>query len=473
MEINIKTLIKNSGILVVSNASLKVISFLLLPLYTSALAPEVYGVTDTALNLSALMAAVFSLSLDWGINTYFYEENSDSYYKKITSSGLFFFFISALACASLAFFSRQFSLLLFKKADFHFAVVLGLLVSSMRLLYFPQRINIRMRGKLSKVGLFGVIELSTILTCNILFILVLDLGYFSIILSNLTGQAVSMILYTVEARGYLSVKSVDRRLLKKMLLYSAPITPSLVFNWINTFLDRYFVGQYFSQREVGLYGIGTRMVGVLMVLTEAFLAAYPSFAYSNAKKKENRARYDLVLDLMVMGLTGIAAFFTLFSKEIVQIMTTEAYYSSYIVIGLLLFAHVLHVLGSIVGYGVNIQKKGFLYLCITGSGAFLNIAANFWLVPRYSFVGAAAATLVTEFCVFLVSYYLSKRLFDCGYHIKRLLLCVGVSLITVYGFLNAAIYRKAFVLVGIGLFISLLYRNRVGLFIRILKEKVS
>ena len=241
MEINIKTLIKNSGILVVSNASLKVISFLLLPLYTSALAPEVYGVTDTVLNLSALMAAVFSLSLDWGINTYFYEENSDSYYKKITSSGLFFFFISALACASLAFFSRQFSLLLFKKADFHFAVVLGLLVSSMRLLYFPQRINIRMRGKLSKVGLFGVIELSTILTCNILFILVLDLGYFSIILSNLTGQAVSMILYTVEARGYLSVKSVDRRLLKKMLLYSAPITPSLVFNWINTFLDRYFV----------------------------------------------------------------------------------------------------------------------------------------------------------------------------------------------------------------------------------------
>ena len=62
MEINIKTLIKNSGILVVSNASLKVISFLLLPLYTSALAPEVYGVTDTVLNLSALIYLVFNSS---------------------------------------------------------------------------------------------------------------------------------------------------------------------------------------------------------------------------------------------------------------------------------------------------------------------------------------------------------------------------------------------------------------------------
>ena len=185
MEIGVKTLIKNSGILVLSNASLKVISFFLLPLYTNVLPPEAYGVTDTVINASTLMASLFSLSLDWGMNTYFYEENSTSFYRKVTSSGMFYFALSSLACFQCVIFSGQVSVFLFKETDYRFAVALGIITACVKLFYFPQRVSTRMRGRLNMVGIFSVAELTVTLLCNIIFILGFRLGYISIIWSSL------------------------------------------------------------------------------------------------------------------------------------------------------------------------------------------------------------------------------------------------------------------------------------------------
>lgn len=469
MEIGMKALLKNSGILVLSNASLKIISFLLLPLYTNVLPPEAYGVTDTVLNASSLMASVFSLSLDWGMNTYFYEENHDSFYKKVTSSGMFFFAFSALACLSCVFFSKQISVFLFKETDYKFAVMLGIMAACVKLFYFPQRVSTRMRGKLKMAGIISVVELSVTLVCNLVFILACNLGYVSIIWSSLIGQTAAMALYTAAARQYLSVKAVDFTLLKKMLVYSIPITPTLLFDWINNFLDRYFVGHYFSQAEVGLYGIGARMAGVLSVLTGAFLSAYPSFAYSNAKSNESRAQYSTVLDFLVMGLSALAAAVSLFSKEMIQIMTAQEYHSAYTVVSILLFAHILHVLGVVAGYGITIQKKGVLYLRISGTAALVNTAVNFWLVPKYSFCGAAAATLITEAVMFLVSYYYSQKLFSCGYNLKKIVVCIAVCLGTSYFSVNLAVPVKMAVYLVIAVFIMYLYKSRTEYLFHYLK----
>lgn len=470
MEIGIKALIKNSGVLVISNASLKAISFFLLPLYTNVLPPEAYGITDTIINASTLMTSLFSLSVDWGMNTYFYEEHSEKYYKKVTSSGLLFFTISTVVCTICVFFSKSASYMLFDTVDYQFAVVLGILAASVKLFYFPQRVSTRMRGNLKVVGIFSIVELSTTLICNILFILVFKLGYISIVWSNFIGQAVTMVLYTIESRKYLSYKAADKQLLKKMLVYSVPITPTLLFDWINNFLNRYFIGHYFTQAEVGLYGIGTRIVGMLSVLTASFLSAYPSFAYSNAKKSGSREQYSIVFDFMVMILSAIALFVTVFSKEIVYIMTDEAYHSSYIVVGLLIFAHAIHTLGLIVGYGITIEKKGKLYLGVSGGGALTNIILNFVLVPRFSYMGAAAATIVAEIIIFSVSYYFSKRLFDCGYKIKRAGLCIIICLAAGYGAVNFFVGLKIVVCPILFCIILGIYRNRTVYAYSIIKE---
>lgn len=460
MKIGIKELVKNSSILVISNASLKAISFFLLPLYTNVLPPSAYGITDTIINSATLISAIFSLSLDWGMNTYFYEENSEDYYKKVTSSGMLFFALSALSCAILACFSGTISEMLFDVPDYRFAVILGVMIASTKLLYFPQRVSARMRGNLKMVGIFSAIELLVTILCNILFILILRMGYISILLSQIIGQIVSLILYTVESRKYLGIKSADTSLIKKMLKYSIPITPTLVFDWINGVSDRYFVGYFFSQTEVGLYGMGTRVVTLISVFTSSFLSAYASFAYSNAKDKK-REQYAVVFDVLTMGTMAMGVGITLFSKEIIGIMTDEAYHSAYIVVGVLTFAHVIHTLGLVAGYGITIQKKGIMYLMVSGGGAIGNIILNFILVPKYSYVGAAVATLITEILVFLISYFVSQKLFYCNYNLFKVIICFLVTIfISYWGGEQKFLFKACILLLELLLIVSV-YANRI------------
>lgn len=458
MEINIKTLFKNSSILIISNASFKIISFLLLPIYTKVLHPDAYGIADTIINASALVMAVLSLSLDWGMNTYFYEETSDVYYKKITSSAMAFFVIGSFVCLMCSAFSKPISIVLFKESSYSFAVSLGFALASVKLFYFSQRVSTRMRGRLNMVGIFSFVELSITLVLNIVFVLFFHLGYIAIILSNLIGQIVVMILYSIDTWKYISIKFVDWVLIRKMLIYSIPIMPTLLFNWINAFLDRYFVGYFHSQTEVGLYGIGNRIVGCLSILTSSFLSAYASFAYSNAKKNENRKKYSQVLDYLIVGLTFLAIIITLLSKEVVQIMTAESYHNAYIVVGILLFAHIIHTIGVVVGYGITIAKKGALYVRISAIGAVVNTILNFELVPQYSFWGAAAATLITELVVFLITYYYSQRLFPCDYSLKQILGCIIISLVVSQWFVDAQIFLKMIIGTIEIIFIVILFR---------------
>lgn len=460
MKIGIKELVKNSGILVISNVSLKAISFFLLPLYTEVLPPSAYGVTDTIINAATLLSAIFSLSLDWGMNTYFYEEDSDDYFKKVTSSGMLFFLLSAIACAMLIVFSNKASEMLFGVPDYRFAVTLGVLMASTKLLYFPQRVSTRMRGNLKMVGIFSAVESIATILCNILFILVLRMGYISILFSHIIGQMVSFSLYTLESRKYIALGNADVALVKKMLKYSIPITPTLIFDWINGVSDRYVIGYFFSQTEVGLYGMGTRIVSIVSLFTSSFLSAYASFAYSNAKK-EKREQYAVVFDVLTMVIISMAIFVTLFAKEVISIMTSEAYHSSYIVIGVLTFAHVIHTLGLVAGYGITIQKKGVMYLMVSGGGAVGNIVLNFLLTPRFSYMGAAVATLFTEIVIFIISYVVSQRLFKCDYNIYKVILCFCLGIFFSYwgGEKNMGI--KIAILVAEMIVIGVIYFNRV------------
>lgn len=472
MKIGIKELVKNSGILVISNVSLKAISFFLLPLYTNVLPPSAYGITDTIINSATLISAIFSLSLDWGMNTYFYEENSEEYYKKVTSSGMLFFCLSALVCAMLSFFSGTISEMLFDVPDYRFAVILGVMIAATKLLYFPQRVSTRMRGNLKMVGLFSAVELLVTIICNILFILILRMGYISILLSQIIGQIVALILYTIESRKYLGIKSTDVSLVKKMLKYSIPITPTLVFDWINGVSDRYFVGYYFSQTEVGLYGMGTRVVTLISVFTSSFLSAYASFAYSNAKK-EKREQYAIVFDVLTMVTMFMGIGVTLFAKEIIGIMTAESYHSAYIVVGVLTFAHVIHTLGLVAGYGITIQKKGVMYLMVSGGGAIGNIILNFILVPKYSYMGAAVATLITEIIVFLISYFVSQRLFYCNYNLIKVIICFLFSIFISYWGGEQNFLFKVGILSIQSLIIVSIYVNRVKWIGTILTSKLK
>lgn len=462
MGISVKTFMKDSSLLVAAGSAAKLANFLLLPLYTGVLSPAVYGVTDTILNLSALLVRIFALCMDWGMRAFFYDEEGADWQKTVTSSGLIFFLYSSALCLGLIFFSASFSRILFKNPDYAYIVALGIILTAVELLIVPLQTSTRMRGHIKTVGLFSFMQAVITIVCTLVCIFVFNLDLAAIVTSVLAANLMASVFYAVNNRGYVFRQSVDFTLTKKLLKYSLPVAPTVLLVWVNNVSDRYVIGYFFSQDEVGLYGIGARIAGFLTVISGAVIMAYAPFASSNANDESSRPKYRQVFDLAVMLYSVICFVVSAFSKEIIQIMTAPAYHEAYSAVTFLIYGAALHTLQLLVGYARTIRKKGQYFSIFLGAGAAVNLGLNFWLVPIYGYVAAAVTTLISYFIVFFLSSAHSEHIFPCGYDFKRAAAVLLTPVPVVYfGVLDLAVPAKLFMCVVFMAFVATVYLSRV------------
>jgi O-antigen/teichoic acid export membrane protein len=64
---------------------------------------------------------------------------------------------------------------------------------------------------------------------------------------------------------------------------------------------------------------------------------------------------------------------------------------------------------------------------VTGSGAAVNIALNFWLVPSYGMVGASISMLASYVVIFLAMTVYAQSVYRVRYQWRRVVTCVGVA----------------------------------------------
>ena len=85
-------LMKNTGILTISNFSSKILVFLLVPLYTSVLTTEEYGTYDLIISTVTLVYPVITLNIADAVMRFSMDRNYDK--KKVASIGFRYIVIS-------------------------------------------------------------------------------------------------------------------------------------------------------------------------------------------------------------------------------------------------------------------------------------------------------------------------------------------------------------------------------------------
>ncbi len=82
--------------------------------------------------------------------------------------------------------------------------------------------------------------------------------------------------------------------------------------------------------------------------------------------------------------------------------------------------------------GLQIEKKTQFMPIVTGAGALANVAANFLLIPKYGYIGAAWATLVSYLIMAAGNYFVSQRFYRIQYESRKLAL-IGIILSVSFG----------------------------------------
>jgi O-antigen/teichoic acid export membrane protein len=218
----------------------------------------------------------------------------------------------------------------------------------------------------------------------------------------LTATLITAVLFFITSIYALRedvVFGMNKLYLKEALRYSLPLVPHSLASQISNATGKLFLNYLVNTGSAGLYNIGFMFGSIIGVVSDGINKAYVPVLMgilSTNKREELDHLKNVVLFLVVMYCL-LGTVISLFSKEALFILTTEAFYKSYIIVPFLAF---YFVLGGIYYILVNILffvKRATKFVAIgTGIGAVSNILLSWLLIPRYGLLGAAAATMFAQ-----------------------------------------------------------------------------
>ena len=318
-----------------------------------------------------------------------------------------------------------------------------------------------MQNRMTVYGIITVIASLCMVLLNIFFVSILQLGVYALVLSTAIVNFLQLLLFACCSHQCFNIGYVDTKLIKKMLYFAMPLVPSTVAMWILNLSDRYIILFFLGETEVGLYGIAGRFVTLINMVISAVSMAYTTFAYSNVENPDARKQYASVLNLMYVLLIGAAFIISMFSKEIIQIMATDAYSQAYKPMRDLMFAQVVYGISTITSYGIYFKKKSGYALISTLSAAAVNLILNYVLVPYFGISVAATTTLLGYLVMFFINYIYSQKFYPCDYGIKIIALNMIMMYLIVYIFSEYQLILKIILTILCAIFTLVMFRNRL------------
>jgi O-antigen/teichoic acid export membrane protein len=284
----IKGLVKDTMVYGVGDFFFRLLSFAVFPIYAHIFSVEEYGTMALLLSMVGLICAVSELGMNNSVQRFYWDKNTPPMDRgDIVSTGLainvgasliFCFFL-----AGLFYFIRP---LIWDRFQISYSLMILalMIVVPTQILEFAKNV-LRLHFSPWK---------------------------FTIVAAFRNGIGIALGLYLVWA--------LDMRV--------EGMFAGLAF-WIFSFSDRWMLGVLANGTEVGLYSIAVNFSGIVVFVTQAFGMAWSPFAMRlYSEEPEYKKIYGQVLSGLVFVIVWIAMGVTLFSPELMRLLTPREYWSA-------------------------------------------------------------------------------------------------------------------------------------------------
>ncbi|MCC8137116.1 MAG: oligosaccharide flippase family protein [Clostridiales bacterium] len=398
-------LAKNIGLLTLSNFATKLLSFFLVPLYTNILTTSEYGTYDLLSTTISLLIPILTLNISEALLRFTLDKNYDN--NALTSVSLRYFVVSLLIIIILLIFNHLFkiSLALDQYAVFFFLMFFGQNLSSMSIAYA------RGREFIKDLAASSVITSAVVILCNLLFLIVFKWGMNGYFMANIFGPIVQSIYLVVKTRMISGVRIGNsyKKQTKEMLLYSRPLIANSIAWWLNNVSDRYIITYFLGISENGIYSVASKIPSILNVLQSIFSQAWTQSAVKNFDAKDSDGffsnMYCLYNAVMVIGCSAII----LFDKVLAGILYAKEFYLAWRYVPWLTIAIVFGSMSGYIGGLFSAVKNSKIFAQSSVIGALCNIILNFIFTPYTGAIGAAIATTISYFVIWLIRLLHSRK----------------------------------------------------------------
>jgi O-antigen/teichoic acid export membrane protein len=182
-----------------------------------------------------------------------------------------------------------------------------------------------------------------------------------------------------------------------------------VFWWVINLSDRYFVTSLWGDVQNGLYTAASIIPGIITTISAIFIQAWQISAFSEYSRREAERFYTTVFRSYYAFVFLAASGIILLVRPITKILVDEAYYDSWQYVPFLVLGISFSCFVTFLGIIYNLVKKNSMVTVTTAIGAVLNLILNALMIPKMGPIGAAVATCISYFAVFVIRAIATRK----------------------------------------------------------------
>ena len=397
-----------------------------IPIVTRLFPPSDYG------NYSLVMATVNILAivaLGWvttSIIRFYPAYEKDGRLEEFHGSAVKILFISAIAYTA-AFLGILFAIRPWISSELWQLMLIGTLLFFLLSGFQGLQQLLRAERLVSWYSGFQVWYKAAALGIGITLVLCFHFGIEGLLWGSILSLAIALpLLWKTAAggRGVLKNRGISIELTREMAKYGFPLVVGNLSAWILSVSDRYVIEGFRGAQEVGIYSAiyAISEASILLIATLFLLAYGPISMHIWEKEGVERSqefltkltRYYLIVCLpLTVGMAVLA-------KPAIEILLAPEYREGYRIVALVASGGFLLGLQQRFQSGLIFYKKtSYIMVSIIVAGL-LNVGLNFWLVPKYGYMGAAVTTLISYIFLLIVITYASRKYFVWEFPYKSL-----------------------------------------------------
>lgn len=399
--------LKDIGIYAIGNIGSKLITFMMVPMYTYFIHDTSdFGFYDICLQVCLLLMPFVTLQLRDGAFRFLLDCDEGQQRQRIVT------FVSRTMAATLTA-SLAIAALMALFTDIHYlGYSVGLLIAmSLQEVYSQVFRGLGNNRAFVAVGILSALGIGVFSVIGVAF---MSWGIRGIFVANILARVLALAI--VEARVRLITRHtrwrIDTRAVgRDIIRYTLPLLPGSLCWWLTGSSDRLFITNYLGLADNGVYAVAIRFTGIINTLAIIFYQAWQETAILQYNSPDRNRFFSKMLGSYLYVLAGILVGYLFLLKVNYGWLVADEYQQSLNYIYPLGLSAVIFAVAAFFDMGYQCAKDTARTLPAIILAAAVNVALNFLLIKPLGVYGVIVTLLVTYLVLVAYRWHDMKRYF--------------------------------------------------------------
>ena len=388
------------------NLGSKMITFLLIPLYTYYIKPEEYGYYDITLNMIFLMIPFVTLQLRDGVFRFLLDNDDDNIRINIITFTYKFLLQTTLIVLLIAVITPCFI-----SIPYIGWIAFTLIFMSF---YEVQMQIVRGTGNNKYFVIASIMTAFSTAGGSVLCIVVFNMGIAGIFCASILARTISIIIIEQKLhlfKKYFYYNFKNKELNRSLINYSLPLLPNIICCWLISSSNRFYIEHFLGLEENGIYAVAAKFTCILENFTVIIYQAWQETAIKQYKSTDKNNYFSKILNTYILVLSLMAIFLVFILKMNYSWLVSPKYLKSVAYLYPLSISVIFYALASFLDMGYQCYKQTVKTLPSIIMTALLNMLLNYLFIKEIGIYGIIYSSIISYMFLFIYRLFDTRKYF--------------------------------------------------------------